>query len=55
MNNGSIPVNNQKKRSVIKIKNPLTYIAELVVIIPDYRITGKNYSQFLLGGWIPFV
>ena len=32
-----------------KIEDSHPYIAELVKIMPKYRILGNNYSQFLLG------
>ena len=43
------------ENSDTKIEDSHPYIAELVEIMPKYRISEKKYSQFLLGDWIPMM
>ena len=52
MHNEVLPRNNPQKHSDTKIEDSHPYIAELVDIMLKYRISGKNYSQFLFGDWI---
>ena len=47
------PRKNMKKNYDTKIEDYHPYIAELVNIMPKYRVSGKNCSQFLFGDWIP--
>ena len=46
---------NPQKNADTEIEDSHPYTAELGEIMPKYRISGKNYSQFMLGGWIPIM
>ena len=49
INNDNLPIKNSQKYSDPKFEDSHPYMAELVEIMPKYRISGKNYSQFMLG------
>ena len=55
MNSGNVPRKNQQKNSDTKIEDYHPYKAELVEIVTKYRISGKNYCQFMLEDWITVV
>ena len=53
--NYNIPRKILQKNDDSKIEHSHPYKAKIVTIIPKYRISGKNDSQFLLGNMIPII